>query len=1014
MPQGRIEATITAKDVASGVFANFRANVIALNQALELAGKAVDVLSATIGSVISEGRKFTAQMSAVRAISKTTAEEFAKLTDEAKRIGETTAFTAVQAGEAMEELRRAGLDVNQTLATTAQAMDLAAATGGDLAKAARVVAVNMKVFEKENLKANKAVDLMVKTVGASPQNFENLTFALETSGGTAAAMGIDFETLTQILGAMANAGIRGERAGTALNGALARLLNPTAEVLKVLNKYNIAVNEINPANQKFADILDRLKTAQISQGDLLKLLGQEAGPKFFDVISKGGDALRNFAKAQNEANSASEAASQRLDNLEGDITVFNSALSGLKLTIFDNMNDVIRRIVVGVTGMVNSFSEFVKRHSGTITNIFESIVSALGSANDAIITIVRSFGTFLRTVAALLKTQILLDILDAIEFSVAKVVGVFKILTNTTKEIIDRFLEIVGANTKLQTTFGEMGDVVSKIIDTLSKLNPLFSTTLSITSKLIKLGIEKFIEVSDKWNAIIKKVFDSLTNLTKNAIEPFVDTFANGLQKVVNIGIKPFAKSLGVMSKVIDFANEKAKAFDETLTGNTLSISLAEVAEEMDKTGRQLENFGKETTKANKQAKDLDKTLAGIEEKSIQIETGTQTTGGGIFGDVSKLVAEVKSIAFGDTGKAIGMGIMNTIGGLFSSLIDSVSSLFRGNKEFAAELANITGEIQKVFDPVAKAFVPVLKQITKSVAKFGPFLAKIATDLTPVIEQLTILISQMFEALQPIIEKLISELIPIIAQLVDQIGPILVEIMETLGPLISEILDILGPIIRELIPILREILPIIKEILPIITELFKILKVFLPLIINVLRVLADVIKVHMGILTPILRLIVDALSQLVHGLTNVGAIIQDVFGTLVDALKTLTDGIKNIATAGGVLGGGGGDGGIIGGIIGGGIIGVTGGLIGGGGGFGFQQGSTGLTKDQLLRLPGMEAGSGVVKAHVGEKILPNGVGTQAQMNITFNVKAIDPRSQTEEIRQLLEELSLTGRLRLAQ
>lgn len=1013
MAQGRIEATITAKDVASGVFANFKTNIIALNQALELAGKAMGVLSATIGSVISEGRKFTAQMSAVRAISKTTAEEFAKLTEEAKRIGETTAFTAVQAGEAMEELRRAGLNVNQTLSTTAQAMDLAAATGADLATAARVVAVNMKVFAKENLKAQKAVDLMVQTVGASPQNFENLTFALEASGGTAAAVGIDFTTLTQIFGAMANAGIKGEKAGTALNGALARLLNPTSEVLKVLTKYNIAVDKINPANQKFADILDVLKDAQISQGDLLKLLGQEAGPKFFDVISKGGDALRNFAKAQQSANSASEAASQRLDNLEGDITVFNSALSGLKLSIFDNMNDILRSIVVSVTGMVNSFSEFTKRHSGTITTIFESIVSALESANDAIIIIIRSFGSFLRAVSALLKTQILLDILDAIEVSITKVVDVFKVLVNTTKEIIDRFLEIVGANTELQTTFGKIEDIVSKTIGTFSKLSPLFSTTLNIILKLIKLGIEKFIEISDKWNDIIKNVFDSLVNLTKNAIEPFIDTFSNGLKKVVDVGIKPFAKSLGVMSKFIDFANEKAKAFDETLTGNTLSISLSEVAEEMDKTGRKLENFGKETTKANKQAKDLDKTLAGIEGKSIQIEGGIQTAGGGMFGDISKLVGEIKSIAFGGVGKAIGKNILGTIGGLFSSLIGSVSSLFRGNEEFADELSNITGEIQKVFDPIAKAFVPVLKQITKSIAKFGPFLAQIAKDLTPVIEQLTILIGQMFEALQPIIEKFISELVPIIAQLVDQIGPILVEIMETLGPLISEILDILGPIIRELIPILREILPIIKELVPIITELFKILKIFLPLIINSLRFLTDVIKVHVGILTPILKLIVEGLSQLGSGLSNAAAIIQDAFRPLTDALDSLKAAIENIATGGGI-GGGGAGGGIIGGLIGAGTGGgVIGGLIGAGGGFGFQQGSTGLTKDQLLRLPGMEAGSGLVKAHKGEKIIPNGAGTQPQMNITFNVQAIDPRSQIEEIRQLLEELSLTGRLKLA-
>ena len=232
----KIKAIITAKDVnASSTFKSFGATVIALNQGLELTKKVMRGLSAPFGAIISEGKAFGAQMSAVAAISKTTAADFKTLSDEAKRIGATTAFTAIEAGKAMEELRRAGMGVSAIMKTTSQAMDLAAATGADLATAASTVAVQLNLFKESGLKAKDAVDLIVQTVGASPQSFEDLNQAITESGGTASAFGKDFNELTSILGAMAEAGVKGGKAGTALNAVFARLAKPTGEAAAVFN-----------------------------------------------------------------------------------------------------------------------------------------------------------------------------------------------------------------------------------------------------------------------------------------------------------------------------------------------------------------------------------------------------------------------------------------------------------------------------------------------------------------------------------------------------------------------------------------------------------------------------------------------------------------------------------------------------------------------------------------------------------------------------------------------------------
>lgn len=123
MPTERIQTIITtkgAKESASS-FGDMALNVIGLNQGLDLLTKVLDVVGSALGSVIEEGMNFNAQMSGVRAVTKTTAQEFAALEAEARRLGGSTVFTAIEAGQAMEELGRAGQSVTQIIETTGAA-----------------------------------------------------------------------------------------------------------------------------------------------------------------------------------------------------------------------------------------------------------------------------------------------------------------------------------------------------------------------------------------------------------------------------------------------------------------------------------------------------------------------------------------------------------------------------------------------------------------------------------------------------------------------------------------------------------------------------------------------------------------------------------------------------------------------------------------------------------------------------------------------------------------------------
>jgi TP901 family phage tail tape measure protein len=334
--------------------------VLNINQTLELTKTVFSALNRTVGaafrSIVAEGAAFTKQMAKVRSITKFTAKEFAALRKEAVRIGKETKFTATQAAEGMENLARAGLDTTAILDTTAKVMDLAAATGTDLARAAEVAAINLKIFGDTGVDALDITNLIVKTTGASAQGFEHLAEALEVSAGTAKGFGVSFKDLTLILGAMANAGIRGQKAGVALNGALARLANPTREVKDLLQKLGLTVNDVNPQIHSFRTIIDRLNKSNASAADLLVILGQVAGPKFVELVQKGEKGIQEFAAAQAKANTAQEAARVAMDNLSDDTVRFDSALSGLKQSIFDTFETTLRSAVQGATSLVSKMT----------------------------------------------------------------------------------------------------------------------------------------------------------------------------------------------------------------------------------------------------------------------------------------------------------------------------------------------------------------------------------------------------------------------------------------------------------------------------------------------------------------------------------------------------------------------------------------------------------------------------------------------------------------------------------
>ena len=185
-----------------------------------------------VGSIITEPfinaartfAEFDKQMRTVRAVTSSSGADFTKLTEKAKELGATTSFTASQVAEGMTALGRMGFNSSEIDGAIQGMLNLSIATGTNLAQASEIAANNMRVFGMNTSQMTDIADLLAFTANGSAQTLEDLGEALKTAGPIAARAGVSLKGTAAQLGVLANMGIRGSMAGTAIARSYKRLV----------------------------------------------------------------------------------------------------------------------------------------------------------------------------------------------------------------------------------------------------------------------------------------------------------------------------------------------------------------------------------------------------------------------------------------------------------------------------------------------------------------------------------------------------------------------------------------------------------------------------------------------------------------------------------------------------------------------------------------------------------------------------------------------------------------------
>lgn len=412
---------------------------------LGVGAKAVGIATAAVGAFagasVKAGSDFDAAMSQVGATMLKTSEEMqaevgevdtayghfsGNLRDFAQFLGKETVFSATQAAEALNYMALAGYSTQESMDMLPNVLSLAAAGGFDLARASDMVTDAQSAFGISAERTAQMVDEMAKAASTGNTSVEQLGDAFLVVGGLAKELNGGFVELADgtkapvdgiqemeiAMTAMANAGIKGSEAGTHMRNMIMKLSKPTSDGTVLLEKMGVKVFDTSGQMRSLADIMGDLNGAlgTMTQEEKINAIGELFNARDLAsaeaLLGAVGEDWNEIGESILNANgAAADMAALQLDNLQGDVKLFKSALEGAQIVVSDQLTPSLRQFVQfgtdglstmtdafkegGLSGAMSAFgkilSEGITMITGMMPDFIDAGMSLLGALGQGII-----------------------------------------------------------------------------------------------------------------------------------------------------------------------------------------------------------------------------------------------------------------------------------------------------------------------------------------------------------------------------------------------------------------------------------------------------------------------------------------------------------------------------------------------------------------------------------------------------------------------------------------------------
>lgn len=407
----------------SGAIKGAQAGLKALSGMGKIGAAAMTGAGAAIGAVavasVNVGREFEAAMSSTAATAGATQEEYNKLKEAAMQMGRETSKTATESANALEYMALAGWSVDQSIAGLPSVLRLSEATGLDLARTSDLVTDSMSATGQTVDNLSGYLDVCARAQNKSNQTAEQLMEAYIGVGGTMKGLNVPIQESATALGVLANRGIKGSEAGNALNAIMVNLTTGTGQAGKMMESLGVSAFDsegkfiglqatLQQLNGKLSGLTEEQRNAALAA-----IGGKQHVDALNDLMSglntTTAEGVSEWEALENElynANGALETmAETKLDNLNGDLSIFQSALQDCGIKIYDNLQEPLRGATQFGTQMIYQLSDALK--SGG----FDGFVAEFGNVFAQVISKVAEYAPQFINVAA----QMVMSFLSGIQ-----------------------------------------------------------------------------------------------------------------------------------------------------------------------------------------------------------------------------------------------------------------------------------------------------------------------------------------------------------------------------------------------------------------------------------------------------------------------------------------------------------------------------------------------------------------------------------------------------------------------